>query len=306
MGGGGGHFFPSHPESLRNLVEKAIETAEQQRVEGDVNTFLQDLLMTLNQRDSEKIAEYLEQLRGTLEKDADIEQLLFGGSVAKHTFVDGLSDIDALVILNRDDLAGRTPAVVLAEFYKTLKNDLTSDVVSSVEKGALAVTVDYRDGTQIQLLPALRKGATVIIANSDGTDWKQINPTLFRRALTKANEGLAGLLVPAIKLVKAIVNPSPEQKRIDSYHLEALAVEAAKNYRGPATPRAVLLHILEVASKRILTPISDVTGQSSTVDAYLGVANSGARRQMAHYLAGIARNLKSATSLDKWKEAFQV
>ncbi|MGO9118865.1 MAG: CBASS oligonucleotide cyclase [Desulfomonilaceae bacterium] len=300
-GGGSGGYFPSRPSELHKLIDKARATAEQQQLESEVNKLLQDLLTTFNQRDAEKIQEYLKAVEEVLSGSVEMEQFLFGGSVARHTYVDGLSDIDALVILNRKELSGQSPQQVLGHFCGRLKNKLTSDSVNSVEKGTLAVTVNYGDGTQLQLLPAVRLGTRVEIPTRDGKGWKETNPKAFQRALTRANKRLDLSLVPTIKLVKSIVSGFPEQKRLSGYHLEALAIDAVKGYRGQKTPKALLVHVLEHASKRVLSPIQDVSGQSRIVDSYLGVKNSVERQVAADALASVSRQLRAAKTIDQWK-----
>lgn len=301
MSGGGGGFFPSKPETLHDLIQRTRESAEQQRLNSDVNKLLQDMLTTFNERDSEKIKEYLEKTQEILSERIEIEQFLFGGSVAKHTYVDGLSDVDALVILRDDDLADKSPQAVLNVFHRLLKDNLTADEVESVDKGTLAVTVNYRDGTEIQLLPALRIGSKVSISDAWGNSWKETNPKIFQQALTSANERLNNALVPAIKLAKSIISGLPKQKRLTGYHTESLALEAVKGYRGTKTVKALLMQIFEDASERVKYPISDITGQSRIVDTYLGNKNSAERRSISDALAGVARKLNAANSVDQWK-----
>lgn len=304
MGGSGGGFIPSSSPSLKKKIEQAREE-ERQRLDGDVNRYLQKLLVTFNDRDIDATRSRLEELVEQLGAGVEVEQFLLGGSVAKHTYVDGLSDVDALVVLDRSDLAGKSPRVLLGEFYKTLRSCLDSSAVESVDRGSLAVTVKYRDGIEIQLLPALRAGNKVSIADSTGTRWKETKPKEFQKALTSANDRLNSCLVPTIKLVKAIVSEFPKQKQISGYHVESLALDAAKGYRGLKTPRALVAHILDHAATRVLKPIRDATGQSRLVDAGLGKANSIQRRNVAMALASVKRRLDAATSISQWKALFE-
>lgn len=301
-GGGGGSYFPSSPRRFHDLIKQTKEAAEQNRLNSEVNEYLQLVLAKFNQRNAEKVQEYLGKIEKVLEKEAVIDRFLFGGSVAKHTFVDGLSDIDALVVLDRADIKGKTPGEVLDIFCSSIKDRLTRDEVSSVERGTLAVTVTYRDGTEIQLLPAVRVGRSIAIASSSGQDWKQISPKAFQARLTKTNQNLNGVLVPTIKLAKSILSSFPEELKLTGYHVEALGLEAAKDYRGEKTVKALLVHVLSAASKRVMSPIADLTNQSRTVDEYLGKANSHERQRISNTLAGLARRLDAATSVDRWKE----
>ena len=175
------------------------------------------------------------------------------------------------------------------------------ETVRCIDKGRLAVTVTYRDGMEIQLLPALRKGTRVAIPNAVGKGWNETNPKAFQRALTKANERLNGSLVPAIKLVKSIVSGFAKPKQLTGYHVESLSLEAVKGYRGPGTIKALLGRIFEDASKRVLHSIKDITGQSNAVDAYLGRSRSIERRVVSDALTAVNRRLNSATTVDQWK-----
>ncbi len=304
MGSGGDRYFPGTSPNLEELVRRSKEEADKKRLDGDVNRFLRELLASY-ERDPDQIREHLEKIQDVLEDEADMEQFLFGGSVAKHTYVDGLSDIDALVILDREDLAGRTPRTVLNAFHKALRDQLTYDAVQSVEKGRLAVTVTYRDGMEIQLLPAIRVGTKVAIASAGAKGWNEINPKAFQRTLTKANQRLDGSLVPTIKLVKSVISGFPRQKRLTGYHIESLCLEAVKGYRGTKTPKALLTHVFDVASKRVLRPIKDVPGQSGAVDSNLGKAHSPNRRIASDALAGVTRRLNAATSVEQWRKIIE-
>src|SRR5437879_5078076 len=123
MGGSGGGRYSGPPsEPILRKIERAREQ-ERLRVEGEVNALLQRLLADFNDRPTETISERLAELQSCLSGEVEIDKILFGGSVAKHTDVTGLSDVDALVILNRQDLAGKPPQVVLEAFAQTLKDD---------------------------------------------------------------------------------------------------------------------------------------------------------------------------------------
>ena len=50
---------------------------------------------------------------------------MFGGSVAKRTYVDGLSDINFLVIINETDLGDKSRQVVLDHMEKMLRRRRT-------------------------------------------------------------------------------------------------------------------------------------------------------------------------------------
>jgi hypothetical protein len=305
MGGGGSSgYFPSNPERLHRLLEEAKQQAERDRRDNEINDYLQELLVGFNERDADKIRDRLDQLEAALGDVVEVDRFLFGGSVAKHTYVDGLSDVDALVILNREQHAEDTPKTLLKAFHAQLQDSLTFDEVSDIRVGRLAVTVVYRDKTEIQLLPALRSRKKVEISDSDGGGWIETNPLVFQKALSDANRRLGNSLVPAIKLAKVINSSLPEQKQLSGYHVESLAVRVFEDYDGRRTPTAMLRHFFDAASKSVLDPVPDVTLQSVHVDASLGVARSAKRRLFSDALASIARKLEAAAGVAGWKELF--
>lgn len=301
--GGGGSAGSWNPELQRKIDD--LKKKEEERLDSDINNLIDELLAYYNKRNIKDTAKKIEALQSLLRDDIKVDQILFGGSVAKHTEVDGLSDIDALVILNRADLKGKSPRELLNAFYKLLDENLPSSQVQEVIKGTFAVTVKYNNGTEIQLLPALRSGNTISIAAADGKKWSDTNPKVFQRALTRANSKVNNSLVPSIKLFKSINADFPKDKQLTGYHIEAMAVDAVKNYNGSKTPRAVLIHLLDHATNRVINPITDKTGQTRTVDAYLGKANSDKRKKISQILLGFKRRLESATSVSQWRAVFK-
>lgn len=301
MGGGGGaRYTGPTSEQVLKKVEQAREK-EKERLNGQVNELLDDLLTRFNDRDREKISERLDDISELLGEAAELDALLLGGSVAKHTAVNGLSDVDALVILDRQKASGDSPESLIDTFHDLLWDKLPRSQVKAVDKGRLAVTVSYNDDQEIQLLPALRSGQNISIAAPDGRSWHETKPRSFERALTNTNSRMNQTLVPTIKLMKSIVADLPPQKQLTGYHVETLAVDAAKNYDGPKVPRTLLLHVLGHSSTRVLRPIADITGQSRAVDTYLGDADSVRRRNTSQTLSGIKRRLEAAATIGQWR-----
>ena len=303
MSGGGGGYIPPTTHRLREMLERARKE-ESQRLGSDVNKFLQDVLAQFNDRDIDKTNERLKDIGHVLGQDIALDALLFGGSVAKHTYVDGLSDIDALAILDQTSTRGHSPQQVLDQFHRMLREGLSRRDVDRVEKGTLAVTVRYRDGTEVQLLPAVRFRSTTSIPDASGSGWNTTNPKVFQKEVTRQNERLNSALVPTIKLVKSLISNLPKQQQLTGYHVEALALDAAKGYQGEKTPKALITHVLKHASQRVTEPLRDETGQSRSVDEYLGTANSPKRTLASQALSGLVRRLEAATSLRQWKGMF--
>ena len=307
MGGSGGGYFSNRltPDDLAKRTRQAEDQARDDTFETDVAGHLASLLADFNDRDVEGIQDVFDQIKSDLKNEIDgTVDTLFGGSISKHTYVDGMSDVDALVLLNNSELANQSPNKVKSFLADCLRDRYGED---AVRVGALAVTVNVEDKT-IQLLPALRYGNSVKIASSDGKNWSKVNPHGFAHALTKANQRLDGKLVPCIKLIKAIVATLPERRQITGYHAEAMAINVFRGYDGLRTPKSMLRHFFEHASEHVTEPIKDSSGQSVYVDEYLGAANSLERRIVADALGRIGRKMRNADGarlLDRWEELFE-
>ena len=302
MGGSGGTGGYLSAKDVELLQEEARWRLARSRNESSINSLLQQALTSINDRDIEQVSSYLEAIEEALGDRLDtVDRLLFGGSVAKHTYVDGLSDIDALVLLRDESLRERTPAEVRSEFAQALRRALPQGAVRDIREGAMAVTVEYRDGTEIQLLPATRTGEDVAVSSWDGQSWSSIRPRSFAEGLTAVNQSQGSAVVPAIKLAKSILASTLGNAGPSGYHVEALALAAFRDYEGSRTPKAMLTHLVGRASRDVLHPIRDITGQSQYVDENLGAANSAARQALSRNLERLARTMTNSQSVDDWE-----
>ncbi|HEX6679131.1 MAG TPA: CBASS oligonucleotide cyclase [Gaiellaceae bacterium] len=295
------------PSEAETFQERMRERVEQQRLDADVNSYLRHELLAANDRDVEEVNNRIDQIKQALaDRVEEFEDLRFGGSIAKHTYVEGLSDVDVLVALKDERLADRPPDEVRREFARTLEGKLSAEEVADIHVGPRAVTVVYRDGTEIQLLPAVQRGDTMSISSADGTTWQhEIKPKAFADQLTATNRAQGGTVVPAIKLAKEIIaSQLPSQRQPSGYHVEALAVDAFADYDVPKTPKAMLQHFFRTASERVRRPLADITGQSRSVDESLGTTGSSARVTLARDLANIANRMEQSQSVDDWKRLF--
>jgi hypothetical protein len=304
MGGGGSHYFSSDLDTLKKKLRDSEVRTENTKHEAQVTNLLTTMLTEYNKRDRNAISGHLEEIKDALETELEgTVDLLFGGSVAKHTHVDGLSDIDSLVILDSCELADQPPKVAKEYFARRLQERFPK---TNVHSGNLAVTIQFAD-SEIQLLPAVSCRDHVKIANKSGADWAEIRPRKFTDALTKVNEKQGRKVVPVIKLAKAIIDSLPEKHRISGYHAESLAIEAFKTYRGERDLKPMLKGYFEQAANLVRQPIRDKTGQSIHVDDYLGAANSLERRIVSDAFSRVSRrmnNADNAGSMDEWGKLF--
>lgn len=296
MCGSGGGFppFRGTPQDIEDQVEAAKNRTADADYERDVCDSLSQQLREYNQRDSQLINDRLAEVRELVEEylDASID-LRFGGSVDKHTYVNGLSDVDSLMLLKEGLFAAESPQQMLQEFERLLRDTLDTSI--KVERGQLAITLTYEDGTEAQLLPAIKTATGVRIASSDGGGWSNvIHPDRFAGQLTKINQDRGGRVVPTIKLAKGAIDSLGLGSQLRGHHVEVMAVRAFENYTGPLNSKAMLHHFFERASSLVRGPIQDSTGQSVYVDARLGPANSPQRQSLSDNLGRIAERMRDA------------
>lgn len=302
MGGSGGNYDP--PNKVRTEVRELEKTIDNAEYEVQVAHLLDSILANANDRNAELIQAHLTSIKQAIEKEVDgFVDLLFGGSVSKNTYVAGVSDVDALVVLNDSDLAAMTPLAVRDYFIGRLQERLPD---TKVEPDGFAVSVKYTDGV-VQLVPVKKQGNDYLLPSPDCQTWSHVRPRAFTDALTAANREQNGKLIPTIKLAKVALTEMAEPRRPSGYHLESLALEVFTGYQGAKTPKDMLAHFFSQAAQRVLRPVPDRTGQSRNVDDHLGPAMSVERQILSDSLGRIARRLQNADgaqSLDQWKRVF--
>lgn len=302
--GGGGYFTDRTPEEVKSELRKEEERTVDLAFDTETAEAIGQLLAQANVRDPDATSKALNEIKRVLERD--IEGSLdpqFGGSVRKHTFVDGISDVDTLLILRDPDLKTKSPQRVLDHFERKLRKELSDWEVS---RGKLAITL-RREGLEIQVLPAIRSDGATRVPAARGDRWSEINPEAFFRKLTDTNSRYGGKVVPVIKLAKLINDRQPEPLQLTGYHIESLAIEAFRGYTGVLNPKAMLEHLFDRARTLVLSPIRDKTGQSVHVDGYLGPTNSADRKAVSAVLDRVSRRMRNADvskSKQQWMELF--
>jgi hypothetical protein len=300
--GGSGRFWGReiNPAETIEKLRKSQKSTEIREFESDVAAEIANLLSGC-ERDVKAVNTHLEEIRRALSSDIDGSvDFTFGGSVAKNTFVDGLSDIDTLIILNKSELKNKTPKEVLDYFLDRMRARFPK---SNIDKGNLAITISFSD-MEIQILPAIRTKGGVYIPSGDRKNWSFIQPKKFQGVLSDANKNSNAKIIPTIKLAKTIIRCFPEKRQLQGYHTEVLAINILKEYKGEYNLKNMLKYFFQNASQKVLTPIKDITGQNRNVDSYLGREKSLQRKLASDSLANIARRMENADlacSSIEWK-----
>ena len=197
MGGSGGFSGYGSISAKAQMLASETGTQSSQR-EIEINEFLEALLKDFNSRDADAIQTHLKEIEKALGREIDgLDAILFGGSISKKTFIEGTSDVDALVFMDSTKYKNVSPKGLQEAFFKLLQTRFPHTEIS---KGELAVTVKFSD-YEIQLLPALRENGRIRIANRETKGWSPpINVSAFTRKLTKINQINGKKVVPVIKL----------------------------------------------------------------------------------------------------------
>ena len=269
------------------------------------NEYCENLLAQHKRRNTKTVTQRLESLCEFLRQKGNVVQTMFGGSVRKGTYVTGLSDVDALLIVNQSSLVNQPPAKAVEYVRDTIQDRLRQNTVSA---GNLAVTVSYSDGTEIQILPAIRTNSGgVRIANPDSNQWSNVaRPDDFARKLAKVNTARDGRVVPVIKLAKAMADCfiSRASRKISGYHMESLAIDAFNTYGGSPDTKNMLVHLLGHSMDAVKSPITDSTGQSRYVDEYLGPADSKLRKGASTQCGQMRAEVKRCMTKEEFDKLF--
>lgn len=263
--------------------------------EGAFNEYCENLLVRYNRRNTAATTRHIESLCNILRQEGcEAIQTMFGGSVRRRTYVNGLSDVDVILMVNESSLGSGPPANAIRHIKEILVRRFPNNRVRS---GNLAVTINYSDGTELQVLPAIRTKHGVRIAEPGSSRWSNIvQPDRFADELTKVNMARHGRVVPTIKLAKAIADclVRQQKRKITGYHMEALAIEAFGDYQGPRDPKSMLIHLFGNSIEAVITPIVDSAGQSKCVDEYLGPARSPPRKRTSTYFGQMRAKVRTA------------
>jgi hypothetical protein len=202
-------------------------------------------------------------------------------------------------------LAEKSPGELRDYFADKLRKKLR---LTKITAGNLAVTVEFSDGTKIQVLPAQKTSTGNRIASEEGSSWSNvIHPDKFTDKLTNVNKNNNNGVVPTVKLYKAINSKLPKEAQLTGYHIESIAIEAFRNYEGSTSSKAMLTHLVDSAAKAVLKPISDKTGQSIHVDDSLGTTNSYERQRASAAIQRVREKIRLADeeqSRERWSELF--
>jgi lambda repressor-like predicted transcriptional regulator len=303
MGGSGGYGFGrAHDSAWQPAdLENSLQHTRQQVAEAELASVFADALSKINQIDTEALNLHKEEILKALQSEfEDASDLRGGGSYTRHTYVNGLSDVDILIDLGAYSSSSiphkADSRAVLADMERRLRQRFPH---THIESGRMAVTIRFSDGLELQVLPAFRYHSGYKIPNPQGSGWTITRPQVFAKLLRERNAEIGGKVLPCIKLAKQVCNNKGVE--IKSYHLENMVLKAFEHYTGSRSEEEMLRHLFNQAKVLVATRMKDVTGQEVYVDRYL--SNKTARNQLARQLATIEKEIIAAkVDSNVWKQ----
>jgi hypothetical protein len=307
MGGSGGYGFERRQETRWRPagLEDSLAHTRQQAAEAEVAAVFKDALTQINQIDTEALNKHKEEIFQALKSTfEEADGLVGGGSYSQHTYVNGISDIDMLFVLDAFS-ASKIPnkensKAVLADMEKRLRQRFPN---SQTKSGRMAVTIKFSDGLEVQVLPAFRYHSGYRVPDYRGAGWTLARPNIFTKLLQQRNKEMGGQLVPSIKLAKQICENHGLE--IKSYHLSNMAVKAFEQYTGPRSHEEMLRHLFNKAKELTATRTRDITGQGTYVDSYL--TSNAQRIRLAQQLGAIEQQIARAEGNgERWRKLLQL
>ena len=237
---------------------------------------------------------------------SDRVELLLGGSGASDPPLEGLTDADAVVVLEGESIAAPElqPSAlpgVLAQQLRRAPGNPPSDGAIEIGAGRLSVTVSANGHDRLRLVPAVRRGHSVAMADARGEGWFGLSPVFFASVLQSENTRHGGRLVPVIRLAKLALSGQHAGADLNGYHVETLAIAVGRGYDGPPTVHSMLAHVLMGAADAVLRPLVNASGESLHIDDDLGPPNSAERSRIAETLADLGRRMAESKTATDWE-----
>lgn len=303
MGGsGGGRNFSGSADTAWNPagLAESVERTRQLQDRVELEQLFDETVGRINQFDTEEMVQHKQTILNALRDEFEgLTDLQGGGSRTRHTYVDGLSDVDFLADLgpySQSSVPSKNDsAAVIAAMADRIQRRLP---LTEVTPGRMAVTIRFADGHELQVLPAFRYHSGYRVPDAEGSGWVLTRPSVFAQLLRERNADTGGRLLRIIKLGKLMC--AKADVGIKSYHLENIAVRAFERYNGEQTDASMLRHLFNQTKRLVGQPIRDVTGQNTYVDGYL--TSQAERMALARGLASLETRIAAAGEQpDKWR-----
>ena len=200
--GGGGWFSESPPQKVGEALRQEEKATENQIFETNVAREIGERISEYNDRDADAVRTAINKVRKALENEIEDVSItpVFGGSVRKHTYVNGISDVDSLFVLKGEPAATLPPGDVLDQFEKTIRAKFPNAYVA---RDNIAMGLEF-DGIKFELLPAIRREGVLHISSASQDKWSKIKPESFFAKLSKSTTRMAPRSFRRSKLLREL------------------------------------------------------------------------------------------------------
>jgi hypothetical protein len=226
------------------------------------------------------ISEYLDDL---LEECTDSCRRVFAncefsisGSLWKHTFAFGVSDIDVLCAFNSRELSPNHVVSRLASAFSSTRTPIIAHQTH--------VTLPSPFGVTIDIVPVVVDSGEIALIHSSGGRWVRARPELFATVLQQANLSSQNTLKPSIRVLKSLLSRCSSAPLLKGHHIEAICVHAASEFAGTFKITTLLEFILSQLPRLANLHFVDTSGQLQFIDDYLGASDSDERCRLSAYL----------------------
>lgn len=243
--------------------------------------FFQNLAsnLELTEKERESVSKKHNFLRDKLIEKLPVEEDFLTGSYARNTLIRPKEgdkfDVDFFLAFNKDDY-GEKELPELLEIVKDVLNEIKDadpDIVEINDRQRRSIGVIYKDGFQIDVVPAIQieKDKLYKIWDKRSQEAIKSNPKLHGENVTSANDATTSVsikrLVPIIKLLKSWKREKCDY--VKSFHLEMLAVEILKDREIKSFPEGIAKFFSKAGSYLQEASLKDPANADNIIDEYL-------------------------------------
>jgi hypothetical protein len=208
----------------------------------------------------ERVAAVEKILRNSEDQDLNVVDARPQGSFAQKTIInpkDEQKGFDADMLVEFESV-GLRPTDLLARVKATLK--ASAKHASLVRSRTRCVTLDYAGEFNLDVVPCVRSGGTLYIANKDTGGWEPTDPDGFNGGVGERDAHAHGHLVPAIRLCKYLrdYKGRPAIKSVILTVLLARRVEARADSDFKDLPTTVVRLLEDLAAWCGAQPVAPV------------------------------------------------
>lgn len=221
--------------------------------------------LELTEREQQEASRQQNVVRDNLRGALTILHDFLSGSYRRRTAIRPLKDIDLMLVLDptrHRDLRSEPPQRTLGLVRDALARAYPNAAPPRLQ--SRSVNIEFR-GTDIgyDVVPAFRHDSGgYLIPDADRGSWIRSDPERHRETCVAANQAVAGMLNPLIKLAKAI--NARLHRPLRSFHLEVMAYTA---FQGrPADYPSGLRHLLAHLVDRVQRACPDPAGLGPHID----------------------------------------